>query len=186
MKPLFFAKQKEFRKWLKENHKKATEVLVGYYKVASGKPSITWSQSVDEALCFGWIDGVRRSIDSESYYNRFTPRRPNSNWSAINIKKVEMLIENGLMQSAGLEAFNKRKEEKSKVYSFENEAKKLPPPYEKQFKANKKAWEYYTSQAPSYQKMVAHWIISAKQEKTRLSRLEKAIAESEKQKRIWS
>ncbi|MFA7419749.1 MAG: YdeI/OmpD-associated family protein [Melioribacteraceae bacterium] len=186
MKPLFFAKQSEFRKWLKENHKKETEVLVGYYKVASGKPSITWSQSVDEALCFGWIDGVRRSIDSESYYNRFTPRRPNSNWSAINIKKVEMLIENGLMQPAGLEAFNKRKEEKSKVYSFENEAKKLPPQYEKQFKVNKKAWEYYTSQAPSYQKMVAHWINSAKQEKTRLTRLEKAITESEKQKRIWS
>lgn len=185
MKPLFFAKQSEFRKWLKENHKKETEVLVGYYKVASGKPSITWSQSVDEALCFGWIDGVRRSIDSESYYNRFTPRRPNSNWSAINIKKVEMLIENGLMQPAGLEVFNKRKEEKSKVYSFENESKKLPPQYEKQFKVNKKAWEFYASQAPSYQKMVVHWILSAKQEKTRLTRLEKAITESEKQKRIW-
>lgn len=113
-----------------------------------------------------------------------TPRKPDSNWSAIKIKKVEELIKNGLMQPAGLEAFNKRKEEKSKVYSFENAAKELSSEYERQFKANKKAWAFFTSQAPSYQKTAIHLIMTAKQEKTRLSRLEKTIAQSEKQKRL--
>ena len=101
----FFAKQSGFRNWLKKNHRKETELIVGFYKVGSGKPSITWSQSVDEALCFGWIDGVRTSIDKESYQIRFTPRKPTSIWSAINIKKVEVLTKQGLMQPAGLASF---------------------------------------------------------------------------------
>lgn len=109
MKVIFFATPAEFRKWLQKNHKKETELWVGYYKVGTKKPSMTWSQSVDEALCFGWIDGVRNSIDEESYCNRFTPRRPTSNWSEINIKKVKALIKESRMQPAGLEIYKKRK-----------------------------------------------------------------------------
>ena len=185
MKPIFFSSQLEFRKWLEKNHKKETELLVGYYKVGSGKPSMNWSQSVDEALCFGWIDGIRRSIDKESYCIRFTPRKLSSNWSAVNIKKVETLIKQQLMRQAGLEAFSHRKKEKSKIYSFENGAKKFTDSFESKFKLNKKAWDFFNSQPPSYQKMVIHWIMSAKQESTQLSRLEKTITESKKQKRLF-
>ncbi|MCF8370431.1 MAG: YdeI/OmpD-associated family protein [Bacteroidales bacterium] len=185
MKPIFFADQTEFRKWLEENHLKVTEALVGFYKIGSGKLNMTWSQSVDEALCFGWIDGIRRSVDQESYCIRFTPRKKTSNWSAINISKVEELTKKGLMQKAGIDAFKNRKEEKSKIYSFETDAKKFNAEYESIFKASQKAWDFFISQAPSYQKTMIHWIMSAKQEKTQLSRLEKAISESEKQKRLW-
>jgi uncharacterized protein YdeI (YjbR/CyaY-like superfamily) len=142
MKPTFFAKQSHFRKWLEKNHKKKTELLVGIYKVGSGKPSVTWSQSVDEALCFGWIDGVRKSIDESSYSIRFTPRRSGSIWSAINIKKVEELTKQGLMKPAGIASFEKRKENKSRIYSYEKEPLKLSPAFEKKFKANKKAWNF--------------------------------------------
>lgn len=185
MKPIFFTTPLEFRKWLTENHQTATEILVGFYKVHSGKPSITWPQSVDQALCFGWIDGVRKSINSESYCIRFTPRKPSSIWSTVNIKKVEELTKQGLMQQAGHEAFAKRKEEKSKIYSFETDVKKLSNDFEKQFKANKVAWEFFIKQAASYQKAVIHWIVTAKQEKTQQNRLEKVITESEKQIRLW-
>ncbi|MBA4311799.1 MAG: bacteriocin-protection protein [Chlorobiaceae bacterium] len=185
MKPIFFSNQSEFRKWLDKNHKKETELLVGYYKVGSGKPSMNWSQSVDQALCFGWIDGIRRSIDKESYCIRFTPRKFSSNWSAINIQKVKTLIKQRLMQQAGIEAFNNRKEEKSKIYSFESSAKKFTDNFESRFKSNKKAWDFFKVQAPSYQKMVIHWIMSAKQELTQLSRLKKTITESKKQKRLF-
>ena len=184
MEPIFFSKQSDFRKWLADNHLKETELYVGFYKVNSGKPSMTWSQSVDEALCFGWIDGVRKSIANDSYCNRFTPRRPTSNWSTINIKKVKELTEQGLMQPAGLEAYNKRKEEKSSIYSFESDTKELPDDFMSKFKANKQAWDFFSTQAPSYQKTIIHWIISAKQEKTRIARLDKTITESEKLKRL--
>ena len=119
MKPVFFPTQLDFRKWLDKNHKKETELLVGYYKVDSGKLSLTWSESVDQAICFGWIDGIRRSIDRESYSIRFTPRKPKSIWSAINIKKVEDLTKLGLMKPKGIAAFNKREESNSKIYSYE-------------------------------------------------------------------
>jgi uncharacterized protein YdeI (YjbR/CyaY-like superfamily) len=185
MKPIFFSNQSEFRKWLNKNHKKETELLVGYYKVGSGKPSMTWSQSVDEALCFGWIDGIRRSIDKNSYCIRFTPRKQSSNWSAINIKKVKNLTEQGLMRQAGLEAYSHRMKDKSKIYSFENGAKKFTDNFETKFKSNKKAWDFFKTQAPSYRKMIVHWIMSAKQELTQLSRLEKTITESKKQKRLF-
>jgi len=182
--PIFFSNQQEFRKWLTKNHKKETELIVGYYKVGTGKPSMTWSHSVDQALCFGWIDGVRRSIDSESYCIRFTPRKQTSRWSDVNIKKVAELIKQGLMQPAGVEIFNKRKREESKLYSFENAGKQLAQNLEKKFKANKAAWSFFTKQAPSYKKMIVHWITSAKREETQLTRLEQAITESVKQKRI--
>lgn len=184
MSPTFFPTQQDFRKWLEENHKTKTELLVGFYKVGTKKPSITWSESVDQALCFGWIDGVRKSIDQESYSIRFTPRKPTSIWSAINIKKMEVLTKTGLMQPAGLESFKLRKENKSRIYSHETENVKFSAEYEKQFKSNKKAWEFFEKQAPSYKKVMTHWIMSAKQQKTQISRLEKTIAESEKGKRV--
>ena len=179
MKPTFFPKQSGFRKWLEKNHRKKTELLVGFYKVGSGQPSMTWSQSVDEALCFGWIDGVRKSIDKDSYTIRFTPRKPTSIWSAINIRKVNELIKQGLMQPAGLESFEKRKDAKSKIYSYEKAPSKLTPAYEKKFKANKKAWSFFKSLAPSYQKLGVHRVMDAKQEKTQINSLEKLIGESE-------
>lgn len=183
-KPIFFANQNLFREWLEANHKTSTELLVGFYKVATKKPSMTWSESVDQALCFGWIDGVRKSIDQDSYCIRFTPRKPTSIWSAINIAKVQKLTKQGLMRSAGNEAFKKRKQEKSGIYSFENKTKQLSDAYEQKFKADQKAWEFFTAQAPSYQKTITHWIMSAKQESTQLARLEKAITQSGKQKRL--
>lgn len=184
MTPVFFSDQLAFRVWLEENHRTATELIVGYYKVSTGKPSMTWSESVDQAICFGWIDGIRRSIDEASYCIRFTPRKSTSVWSAINIQKVEKLTSEGMMHPAGLEAYSKRKEEKSKIYAYENEQKELSAHFKKLFKANKAAWDFFVKQAPSYQKVILNWIVTAKQEKTRLSRLEKAISASADKKRL--
>ncbi len=180
----FFSTQAAFREWLEKHHKKETELLVGFYKVSSGKPSMTWSQSVDQALCFGWIDGVRRLIDNESYSIRFTPRRSSSIWSAINIQKVEELTKAGLMTPEGQKAFDLRTENKSRIYSHEKEPAILNPNYESQFKMNSLAWDFFNAQAPSYKKVMIHWIMTAKQEKTRISRLEKTIQISEQQKRM--
>jgi len=176
--PTFFAKQSDFRKWLQKNHKKETELLVGFYKVDSGKPSMTWSQSVDEALCFGWIDGVRKSIDKDSYQIRFTQRKPTSIWSANNIRKIESLTKQKLMQPAGLASFEKKIESKSKIYSYEKEGEELTPDFKKQFKANKKAWDYFQSLAPSYRKVSTHWVMSAKQGPTQIKRLNQLISDS--------
>ena len=173
----FFETPSDFRKWLSKNHKTVSELLVGYYKVGSKKKSMTWSASVDQALCFGWIDGVRKSIDEESYCIRFTPRKASSIWSAVNIKKVEMLIQQNLMQAAGLEIYNKRSESKSKIYAFENEEMKFSTGFEKQFKANQKAWNYFQTLAPSYRKLSSNWVMSAKQEATQLKRLQELIAD---------
>lgn len=179
MKAVFFRTQAEWRKWLGKNHSKKEEILVGYYKKDSGKPGITWPQSVDEALCFGWIDGVRKSIDKDSYVIRFTPRKPKSIWSAINIEKVEAFKKLGQMMPAGIAAYEKREEKKSKIYSYEKQPVKLDPKYEQKLKANKKAWEYFQSQIPSYQKVVFNWVMSAKQEATRISRLNTLINDCE-------
>lgn len=184
MEPTFFATQADFRKWLAKNHDKLSGLLVGFCKVGSGKPSMTWPESVDQALRFGWIDGVRRRIDDETYAIRFTPRKSTSIWSAINIRKVDELIKTGQMQPAGIVAFEKRTENKSKIYAYENAPAQLSPELEKLFKANKKAWAFSTTQAPSYQRVIIHRIITAKQEKTQLSRLEQAISASEAQKRV--
>jgi len=184
MNPTFFATQQKFREWLEKHHQKETELLVGFYKVTTKKPTMSWSESVDQALCFGWIDGVRKSIDEESYSIRFTPRKKTSIWSAINIKKVEELTKSGLMTEEGQKAFDLRSEERSRIYSHEKEASVLDPEFETQFNANKIAWEYFTAQAPSYKKVMIHWIMSAKQEKTRISRLEKTITVSAEQKRM--
>jgi uncharacterized protein YdeI (YjbR/CyaY-like superfamily) len=184
MTPTFFKTQDEFRKWLEHNHDKEKELFVGLYKVKSSKPSMTYSESVDQALCFGWIDGITRSIDEHSYNIRFTPRRPNSIWSNVNIKKIAVLTEKELMKPAGIAAYEKRTDAKTAVYSFENEAKTLTPEYEKQFKANKDAWDFFSSQPPGYKKLNIYRIMSAKQEKTQWSRLEKLISASEIKQRI--
>ena len=180
----FFKEPADFRKWLEKNHQKETEIIVGFYRKGLGRKSITWEEAVDVALCFGWIDSIRRKIDDESYSNRFTPRKKTSIWSAKNIANVERLQKEGLMTSAGMEAFEHRKDHLSKVYSFENEAKELDEDLAKIFKINKKAWNFFNVQPPSYRKLIIHWIVTAKQEATRLSRLEKAITASEEGKRI--
>jgi uncharacterized protein YdeI (YjbR/CyaY-like superfamily) len=179
MEPLFFATTAELRAWFEANHDKLQEQWIGYYKKDSGKPSITWQESVDVALCFGWIDGVRKSIDKESYTNRFTPRRKGSNWSDINIKRVQELTEMGLMHPNGLKAFEARKETNSVVYSYEQrdnsefDAESLAL-----FQANEVAWAYFQNAAPSYQKAAIWWVISAKQPETRQRRLSQLIEDS--------
>lgn len=185
MPPIFFATQTDFRTWLAENHTKETELLVGFYKVDSGIPSMNWSQSVDEALCFGWIDGVRKSIDKNSYQIRFTPRKPTSVWSAVNIQKVEELTKQGLMQPAGLAIFEKRTENKSRVYAYENKEIELSDDLEQQFKANKKAWDYFQALAPTYRKASTSWVMSAKQETTQMKRMNQLIADSEAGTNQW-
>ncbi len=184
VKPLFFANQELFREWLEQNHAQESELLVGFYKVGTGKASITWSESVDQALCFGWIDAVRKSIDAESYSIRFTPRRANSIWSAVNIKKVQELTEKNLMQEAGLKAFSLRKSEKSVVYAYENEPKSLSEAFETMFKSHESAWNFFIAQAPSYRNGIIHWIMSAKQMQTQIARLEKTIQISAKFERL--
>lgn len=185
MNPVYFQNQNEFRKWLEKNHKKESEIIVVYYKVGTGKPGMTWSQSVDQAICFGWIDGIRRSIDNERYSIRFTPRKLTSIWSNVNIKKVEELTKKGLMKKPGLEAYNNRKDSKSGIYSFEKEPTKLDDRFERIFKANKIAWDFFVKQAPSYQKTRTHWIMSAKQETTKITRLNKLIIASEKHIKLF-
>lgn len=184
MKATFFATPTDFRKWLEKHYKTEKELIVGFYKVGTGKPSITWSESVDQALCFGWIDSVRKSIDAESYCIRFTPRKPTSIWSAINIKKVKALTKAGLMTPEGQKAFSLKKDDKSEIYSHEKEVKALESHFEKLFKKNKIAWDFFNSQAPSYKKIITHWMTNAKQEKTKLARLDKLIKASEQQKRL--
>lgn len=184
MKPIFFASPQEFYKWLDKNHDKETELWVGYWKTHTKKPTMTWSESVDQALCFGWIDGIRKSIDEDSYMMRFTPRKPTSIWSKINIEKVAGLTEKGLMRPAGLAAFEKRKDNKSKVYSFEQDHIAFTKEQEKKFKSNKKAWEFFQSQPPSYRKPATWYVVSAKQDATKEKRLNELISDSENGLRI--
>jgi uncharacterized protein YdeI (YjbR/CyaY-like superfamily) len=179
--PVFFAAPSDFRAWLERHHDSSKELLVGFYKKGSGKPSITWPESVDEALRYGWIDGVRKRIDDVSYTIRFTPRKPRSVWSTVNIKRVEELNSQGLMQAAGLLAFEKRVEEKSSIYAYEQkEEAVLGEAYEQQFRANTKAWEYFQAQAPWYKRTAIWQIVSAKREETRLKRLATLIESCEK------
>ena len=184
-KPTFFPTPSDFRAWLEAYHGKFPELVVGFYKKDSGKPSITWPESVDAALCFGWIDGVRRSIDETSYTIRFTPRRPTSTWSAVNIKRVRQLQKMGLMHPAGLKAFAARSEKKSGIYSYEQrKSAKFTREQEKQFRANKSAWEFFRSQAPWYQRVTTYWVISAKKEETKLKRLSVLIDHSQNRRTL--
>jgi uncharacterized protein YdeI (YjbR/CyaY-like superfamily) len=184
MKPVFFQTPSSFREWLEEHHAKAEVLLVGFYKKGSAKPSITWPESVDQALCYGWIDGVRKSIDKFSYTIRFTPRKRGSIWSSVNIKRAQALIEQGQMQPAGLKAYQARKENKSGSYSYEQRSVDLEEPYNQLLKKNEAAWSFFQKQPASYRKAISWWIISAKKDETRLKRLERLMAYSVQGQRL--
>jgi uncharacterized protein YdeI (YjbR/CyaY-like superfamily) len=185
VKPLFFASPAEWRRWLSAHHARKDELWVGFHKRSTGRPSLTWPESVDEALCFGWIDGLRKSLDAERYMIRFTPRRAGSIWSAVNVRRVAELTKRRRMRAAGVRAFKARSAAKTAVYSFEQRKNpRLPPAYAKRFKANAGAWRFFTSQAPWYQRTMTWWVISAKQEPTHLKRLARLIDDSANGRRI--
>lgn len=184
MKPTFFKTPADFRAWLETSHETAAELLVGFYKKDSGKPSITWPESVDEALCYGWIDGIRRRIDDASYSIRFTPRRRGSIWSNVNAKRVAVLTKERRMRPAGVKAFEARDAKKSGVYSFERETAAFSPALLKVFRANAKAWTFFQAQPPGYKHLATFFVTSAKRDETRLRRLESLIALSAKGRRL--
>lgn len=180
----FFESRKEFGSWLAENHSKKEVLWVGYYKVSTGKPSMRWEESVREALCFGWIDGLRKSIDEESYKIRFTPRKSNSHWSKKNVEMVKELIEADKMKSAGLEAYENRDKQNTGTASYERDDVELKEKYKKQLKANNEAWKFFQELAPGYTKTSVHWVMSAKREDTRRRRLKILIKSCEKGQKI--
>lgn len=176
MKPVFFATPEELAAWLEEHHETEDELWVGLYKKGTGKPSVTWPQVVEQVLRFGWIDGVRRGIDEQSYANRITPRRAGSNWSAINVAKVEELKARGLMKPAGLRAYEARRADRTGVYSFERrEAAQLPAEFEQRFRAEPNAWAWWEGRPPGYRRTATHWVVSAKRPETRERRLAQLI-----------
>jgi uncharacterized protein YdeI (YjbR/CyaY-like superfamily) len=174
--PRFFATPSEFRRWLRKNHHRAEELWVGFHKRASGRKSLTWPESVDQALCYGWIDGVRKSLDEGRYTIRFTPRRPGSIWSAVNIRRARALLAEGRLTEAGKRAFAKRG--KTNRYSFEQRRAEFPSRYERAIRKNRSAWKYFQSLAPSTKRICTWWVISAKKEETQLRRLAILIASS--------
>ena len=180
----FFTTPTEFRKWLGRRGEKANELWVGFHKKHTGRPSMTWPESVDEALCVGWIDGIRKSIDENSYAIRFTPRRRGSIWSSVNIRRATFLINEGRMQPSGMAAFTARTENKSGIYSYEQRNEQLPEPFAGSLRKNVRAWKFFEAQPPSYRKAIGWWIVSAKKEETRRKRLEKLIAESARGRRL--
>lgn len=182
---VIFENEQRFREWLEENHKTSSEIWLGFYKKNSGRKSITYYEALNQALCFGWIDGIRKSIDSETYTNRFTPRKKSSNWSNVNIEKVNKLKELGMMHQAGIEAFEKRDHSKSNTYSFENELKTFEPDHITIFKKDEIAWDFFEKQAPSYKKTCIHWINSAKISETRSNRLNKLIEASFEKRKLF-
>jgi len=190
MEPIFFRTPEEMYAWLETHHEIETELMVGFFKKSAPEKGITWPQSVDMALCFGWIDSARPSGTDTTYHIRFTPRKANSIWSKVNVAKVEALIEKGLMRPAGLRAYEARRADKTGVYSFEKEREYFSGEYEALFRANAAAWEWYQAQAPFYQKASTHWVLDGKKEETRLKRLNELIESSAKGERLkrfhWS
>lgn len=184
---VYFASPSEWRAWLERHHHQSAELWVGLYKRDSGRLSITWPEAVDGALCFGWIDGIRKSIDAITYAIRFTPRKPRSTWSAINIKRMSALRKLGLVHEAGLQAFQRRTSDRSEIYAYEQrKGAKLTAAYEKQFRANKQAWTFFQAQPPWYRRTCSWWVISAKREETRQKRLARLIDDSAHQRPIQS
>ena len=183
-KPKFFATPEKFREWLEKNHASETELVVGFHKKSSGKKSITYAEALDEALCFGWIDGVKRSLNETSYTQRFTPRRARSIWSLVNVKHVERLKKEGRMHAAGLAAYEQRDPKRTGIYAFENAPRDLSAEYEKQFRKVKGAWEYFQTYPPYLKKTVSFWVMSAKKEETRSARLQRLIESCAKGERI--
>jgi uncharacterized protein YdeI (YjbR/CyaY-like superfamily) len=184
MEPIFFRTPSAFRRWLATHHATAGELWVGYYKRDSGQPSLTWPESVDEALCVGWIDGIRKRIDDMRYTIRFTPRRPGSTWSSVNIARAHALIEQGRMRPSGLKAFEARTAKKSGIYAYEQRPADLPEPYARLLKTQRAAWAFFKAQPLYYRKVAGWWVVSAKKEETRLKRLEKLAAFSAQGKRL--
>ncbi len=178
-----FKNGSEFRAWLERNHHAVQEFWLGFHNQRSGKTSITYREALDEALCFGWIDGVRKSVSPSTYTIRFTPRKARSNWSAVNIKRIGELIKVGRVTSPGLAAFKNRRRGKA-GYSYETRPQKLDAAYLKQFKANPKARDFFSAQPPGYQRTATYWVVSAKKEETRLRRLATLMACSESGRRI--
>ena len=176
MEPTFFATPADFRAWLERHHESHRELIVGFHKRGSGRPSITWPEAVDQALCFGWIDGVRRRIDDTSYSIRFTPRKARSTWSAVNIKRMNELVEEGLVAPAGLAAFKRRTDDRSAIYSYEQRRNAtLDPDQQQRLRADERAWGFFEAQPPSYRRAAIHWVTSAKRPETRERRLTQLI-----------
>jgi uncharacterized protein YdeI (YjbR/CyaY-like superfamily) len=189
MPALYFKSGSEFRRWLEANHATASELQVGFFNKSSGKGWISYGEAVDAALCFGWIDGHVKRVDAERHTRRFTPRRTGSIWSNINVGHVKRLLKAGLMHAAGIKAYEARRADKTGVYSFEQKARKplaqrFPAAIEKQFRANRAAWTFWQKAPPSYQRLIIHWVTSAKQQETRARRLGRAIAASAQGKRL--
>ena len=183
-KPTFFRASSAFRKWLEKDHDRTPALLVGFHRVESGKGGLTYREALDEALCFGWIDGVRKRYDASSYTIRFTPRKSDSIWSVINTTRMNELIEMGRVHSSGLRAFQERDKKKSVLYSYEVREHQFDAGYAKQFRANRKAWDFYQAQAPWYRRVSCYWVMSAKREETRLRRLATLIDDSANGRRI--
>jgi uncharacterized protein YdeI (YjbR/CyaY-like superfamily) len=177
--PIYFASPEEFRAWLEEHHASESEVLVGYHRKATGRPSMTWQQSVDEALCYGWIDGVRRGVDEERYSIRFTPRKATSTWSAVNIDRFQALQAEGRTRPAGHSAFAARREDRSRIYSYERrEEARFEEHEERRFRDNAAAWAFWESRPPGYRRVATHWVVSAKKPETRERRMAQLIEDS--------
>jgi uncharacterized protein YdeI (YjbR/CyaY-like superfamily) len=184
MKAKFFRTPAEFRRWLERHHERASELLVGFHRVGSGRASIRWTEAVDEALCFGWIDGVRRRLDASSYTIRFTPRRPGSVWSAVNTRRARALAAGGRLAAAGLRAFEARRPNRSGHYSYEQRPAALVPPYSSMLERNAPARKFFEAQAPSYRRAATWWVLSAKKEETRLKHARTLVKLSAKGKLI--
>ena len=182
--PTFFATPATFKRWLDRNHAEARALWVGFHKRSSGRPSLTWPESVDAALCYGWIDGLRKSLGASSYMIRFSPRKPQSTWSLVNVRRVRALTREGRMRPQGLAAFEARQRKRSGIYSYETRPENLPPKYAGQMRAAGKAWTFFRAQAPWYRRAAIWWIVSAKQETTRLRRLSSLIEHSAAGRRI--
>jgi uncharacterized protein YdeI (YjbR/CyaY-like superfamily) len=185
MKPTYFRTPTEFRAWLKEHHDKETELWVGFHKKGSGKPSITWSEAVDEALCYGWVDSIRKRVDDKRFMNRFTPRKPSSNWSEVNVRRVEELTRQRRMRMPGRKAFEARRPKKTGTYSYEQRYEvTLSPELERRFRARKKAWTWFQDQSASYRSTALYWVMSAKKQGTRERRLATLIEDSAGGRRV--
>ena len=183
MKPRFFKSQADFRAWLERHHARDRELGVGFYRKASGKGGLAYLEAVDEALCFGWIDGIKKRVNGDAFMHRLTPRTRSSSWSVINTKRVTELTRLGLMSEAGLKAFRERDQKRSGIYLYEQPSRDLDPAYVRQFKKSPRAWTFYQAQPPGYRRLTTMWIMVAKKEETRLTRLETLIKLSAEEKR---
>jgi len=181
---IHFVSAGEFRGWLQQHHMSATEAVVRLRKVGTVEPGVTYAEALDQALCFGWIDGVRLPFDGSWYLTRFTPRKKRSTWSLVNLRHFERLDRLGLIAPAGRAAFGRRDPARTGIYSFERRLERFPPKYEKAFRARPGAWSFFERQPPGYRRLGIHWVTSAKQEGTRQRRLAKLIAESAARRRI--